>query len=190
MKLIFVTVYILYNNFGKQLWQKTQFDTNSKLNLAQTLTLSTGDRNSKFWPLYMQASLPHYDFLMLCILMHHMIYYGIQSVIRYRFQAMEQQCVKSTHKLKKKYNGITSSTTYSLVSQWWWRVDASARAILENTTLVVLVHYLETAISIKKQSSLYYSSLLSSKSLINWISKPTTNKLLPTRRFCISSTIL
>ena len=78
-----------------------QLDTNSRLNLAQTLTLSTGDSNCQFWPFYMQASLRHYAFLILCILMHHKIYYDIQSVIRYRFQALEHQCVKLTHKLKK-----------------------------------------------------------------------------------------
>ena len=69
-------------------------------------------------------------------------------------------------------------------------VDASARAILEHITLVALVNYLETAISIKTFSSLY-SSLLSSLSLIDSISKPTTDNLLfNPHRFCISSTIL
>ena len=33
--------------------------------------------------------------------MHHNIYQVIQSIIRYRFQAMEHQWVKLTHKLKK-----------------------------------------------------------------------------------------
>ena len=33
------------------------------------------------------------------------------------------------------------------MSQWRWRVGASAWAILENTTLVVLVHYLETSLN-------------------------------------------
>ena len=78
-------------------------------------------------------------------------------------------------KIEKKNHGITS-TMYSLLSQWRWRVGASAWEILENIILVVLVHYLETAISIKTLSSLY-SSLSSSLSLINSISKPTTDNL-------------
>ena len=54
----------------------------------------------------------------------------------------------------------------------------------------VLVHYMEMVNSIKTLSSLY-SSLASSLSLINSISKPTTENLLFTpRRFCISSAIL
>ena len=61
------------------------------------------------------------------------------------------------------------------------RLDSSAWAILENRTLVVLVHYLETAISIKTLSPLY-SSLSSSLSLFNSISKPTIDCLLFTPR--------
>ena len=75
-------------------------------------------------------------------------------------------------------------------SRWRWRVDASAWAILESTTLVVLVHYLYTAIPIKTLLSLY-SWLSSSLSLINSISRPTTNNLLSTHpRLYISFAIL
>ena len=72
----------------------------------------------------------------------------------------------------EKNHGITHSTTYSLMSQWRWWVEASAWAILDNANFVVLVHYLETAISIKGLS-LLYSLLPASPSLINSISKPT-----------------
>ena len=91
----------------------------------------------------------------------------------------------------EKNHGITHSTTYvSLMKVAGGCVarDASAWAILNDTTLVVLVHYLETAISYRRLSS-SYSSL--SPSLINSISKPTTDSLLFTpRRFYIASAIL
>ena len=45
--------------------------------------------------------------------MHHIIYCSTQSAIKNRFQAMERQRVKLTHKLKKNH-GNTSSRKYLL----------------------------------------------------------------------------
>ena len=60
--------------------------------------------------------------------MHHKIHYGIQSVIRYRFQAMEHQCVKLTHQLE---NITELPPRPRTMSQWRWWVGASAWAISE-----------------------------------------------------------
>ena len=82
--------------------------------------------------------------------MNRKIYQGIQSVIRYPLRAMDHQCVKSTHKLKKSRNYLPDQSRVSMKVAG----GCVGIAILENTTLVVLVYYLETAISIKTHCSI------------------------------------
>ena len=78
---------IFKNNNNK----RTQLDTNPMLTLAQTLTLSTGD---VVLTILLAGVVTSLWYLLSGTLMHHKIRKGTLGLIRYRFHAIEHQCVK------------------------------------------------------------------------------------------------